>query len=275
MSALFGALCFVVLAPATEFNLWDYMLTDPLSFFLLTASMACAIHRKWLSMFAFCILLSFSKELALPAAVFAVLWSLETRDNAGIRWSRASLIGSLLVLGLLRYLIHPSSAYSVMEQFKSIYRPFSFSNVENRLRSATEWTWYFLLPLGLLQLFTPPYVLRRPSCIVFLILIMSQLLIAGDIDRVIDYGFPVVVAACACQLDYFIERRKIVAASIGAFVLLAQAGIWLSYGKFIDPKLATSREVNSILLILTLGVLLLGLFSPLLRRRGFLRPATA
>jgi hypothetical protein len=77
MSALFGALCFVVLAPATEFNLWDYMLTDPLSFFLLTASMACAIHRKWFPMFAFCILLSFSKELALPAAVFAVLWSLE------------------------------------------------------------------------------------------------------------------------------------------------------------------------------------------------------
>jgi hypothetical protein len=103
-------LAFVFLAPATGFNLWDYMLNDPLSFALLTLALGCAVHRRGAVLVAALVLGVVNKEVNILAAVFAVAWAWQQRDRMMLRWALGGAVASVIVLAGIRLAIPTSSA---------------------------------------------------------------------------------------------------------------------------------------------------------------------
>lgn len=180
-SASAGGIVFVLLGPAVGFTLLDYMYIDPLAFFLLTLTLASAVHRRgWLV----CVslpLLALTKETVLLDLLFTMTWTVLARDKRLLKWVAAGSGLSVLMFVVIRSAIVPAYPYSVIEEFKSVYVPFSLTNVVRRLMEATGGAWNVLLPVASMQLVHGPRVWRNPACVVLVALSSSRLRACGTL----------------------------------------------------------------------------------------------
>ncbi len=244
---LIGGMVWVTLGPATGYLLYNYHAVDPLSCLLLSAAMACVVWRRGLLLVVVLAGMAFNKELVLLAAIFAVLWAFERRDHAMQRWSVIGLLLSTGVLIGLRVVL-PAGQYSIF-QFDAIYvddrAPSKLGAIATtagtwgtllssnwrlvraivRAMAATAGTWGILLPVALLAL-RRPGIMRSWATWILLIGATAQVLVSWDVERVVMYGFPVIIAAVVTE-----EFRHWV---VWALLLLTQSWWWLSFAGWSD-----------------------------------------
>lgn len=225
--AVSGTIAFLLLPAATWVPLWAYISTEPLSFFLLLMVMGSSVHKKPVMMLIFSLLLALSKEIVIFAVIFSIILSMECKNKRLLIWSIFSLFGTIIILISLRIFI--PGHYNFIGYIKSNYLPLSLNVIFLRLSLATFGTWLFLLPLALLQYFHPPFMLKRISFVIFIILCTSQIMVSSNIDRVVIYGFPVVVASATYEIKYLCNKFKLPNKLFWAILWILGASFWIIY----------------------------------------------
>ena len=193
-TAIAGGLAFVFLMPATGFTLFDDKLVDPLAFALLTLALAACVHRRgWLQLLSLT-LCALDKETALFGAIFAIAWSWQQRDRLLLRWSLASLFVVLAALTLMRVFI-PASDYNLSSTLFYV----TVDSVVNpiRLVLAFDGAWGILLPLA----FASRWFRHCPAAWLLWLAATAQVCISYDIERVVVYAFPVMIAASCWTIE--------------------------------------------------------------------------
>lgn len=233
-----GALAFVTLAPLSGFDLWDYMLVDPLAVALVIVTLGCAVHRQGLFLLISLIALAATKEIAVLGAIFAVAWAAERRDWAMLRWAAAGLVASFAVIAAIRIAVPADRPYGLTAMYTTVYGASpSLSLIAHRLALATLEAWTVLLPFALLQLVHPPHAWRSPAFALLFIGAAAQVLVATDVARLIVYAAPVVIAACAFEVEYLAGRWQLSRWWLWGPLLAIQLAWWFGlYGKWYDPS---------------------------------------
>lgn len=237
-----GVLAFVTLAPVTGFDLWDYMLVDPLAIALLAVTLGCAVHRRGLLLVVSLIALAATKEVAVLGAIFAVAWAAERREWAMLRWAMAGLVATFAVIVAIRIAVVADRPYSLTAIYTAVYGASpSLSLIAHRLALATLEAWTVLLPFALLQIVHPPHVWRSPAFSLLFVGAAAQVLVATDVARLIAYAAPVVIAACAFEVEYLAGRWQVSRWWLWGPVLAIQLVWWCAiYGKWYDPSKTAS-----------------------------------
>jgi len=199
-----GALAFIFLMPATGWTLYDDTLVDPLAFALLTLSLAACVHRRgWLLLLALCCC-ALDKEIAIFGAIFALAWSWQKQDRLLLRWALVSAVSVLAILGLLR-LFMPSE-WSLSTMFVSLNRLYLAEGIEpGRLLLAMVGAWGVLLPLALAS----RTFWRTPAYWLLWLAATAQVLVSADIERVVVYAFPVMIAASGETIENLAKRWRL------------------------------------------------------------------
>lgn len=191
-----GGCAFVCLTPATGWTLFDDVLVDPLAYALLTLALAACVHRiGWLVAVSLT-LCALDKETALFGVAFALIWSYQQRDRLMVRWSLVSM-GSVLLVFVSLHIFLPATSSSSLLQSLVVFTALTLMHPV-RLLLALVGTWGVLLPLAI----SARNFWCQRACWLFLLLATFQVFISGDIERVVVYAFPVMIAAsCACVED--------------------------------------------------------------------------
>lgn len=204
-AVLAATLGFVCLGPAVTFNLYEYMRVDALSFGLMMLALASTVHRSGFLLLLSLVLLALNKEVAIFAGIFAILWAIERKDTPMLRWAQAGSIAALLIYLALRHLITPIYTYGFGSEAERIWA-IPFSGWLARLNQATIGAWGPLFLLALLHLRHPHSLWRSPACISLLACATVQIVISADVERVVIYAFPVILAASGFEIEYLAKR---------------------------------------------------------------------
>ncbi len=273
LAMLAGGVAFVLLGPATGFNLWNYALVDPLALCLLALIVGCAIHRHGRLLVALTLLGALTKEVTLLGALFALAWAWK-QNRALLPWAMSALIGGGALLILLRLLLPPANSYTLISAFEetAYFHSLSLASVlallvfeASRLIQAISATWGALLPLALLQLrHTPRFWHANPAFLVLIVGSILQIFIATDVERLAVYGFPGIIAACCFEIEDLAVYWKHMYWVIWLSILLIQAAQWWLYAAwppeskgFSSPAITDPlhRVVEIGILLATAGVL--------------------
>lgn len=209
-SSIAATLSFVFLGPATIFNLNDYARIDALAFFLLTLALYCTLKRHGVLLMVVLALLAFDKEIVIIGGIFALAWSWQHSDRSMIRWSVAGLVMSIGILYLLHTLIPASGPYSLFQQLVTITET-SLNNgtALDRIQLAFIGTWGILLSLAAWHIWHSQSIWKNHACWLLLVLSTLQVLVSWDIERVVVYAFPVVIAAASFSVYDLAKRWNI------------------------------------------------------------------
>jgi hypothetical protein len=224
-----GGSAFVLLTYVSGFTLWDYMLVDPLAIALLTLTMACAVHRRGPLLVLTLLALAVTKETALLGGLFGLVWAWEHRDARMVRWASAGLAAAALVFVAIHVVVPADQPYNVLTQLRlwSGIRHNSLAYFESRASASMVDAWSVLLPLAALQLLHAPRVWRMRSFIILLAGAYAQMFIASDVQRLVVYASPVVIAACAFEVEYLARWSTISRWWFWGPTLLLEAVWWL------------------------------------------------
>lgn len=204
-AAVAGGIAFVCLMPATGFTIYDGMVVDPLAFACLTLALAAAVHQRGVLLLVALVLCAFDKEVAVFGAVFAVAW-FWGRNLLYLRWSIACLVITLLVLFSIHSLIHGSRPYGLLGTALYVDQQALQQGVlGQRLLLATVGTWGILLPLACAAL----RFWRSPANLLFLLGATAQVFVSSDVERVVVYAFPVIIAACCCTIEHLATAWRV------------------------------------------------------------------
>jgi hypothetical protein len=226
-SAVAGGLAFVALMPACGWTLYDSCLVDPLAFACVTFALGAAVHRRGPLLVVAACLGALAKETTLLATLFALLWAAEGKDRRMLRWGLASLAGALGLLALLHATISVSPGWSYLLATSRIGgSTLARGLVLDRLVRATFGTWGILLAPAL----AAGAFWRRPAPAAFLGLATLQILLSFDVERVVAYAFPVVIAAACFGVEALARERPALRwpAWLGIFAL--ELGARYAYG---------------------------------------------
>lgn len=271
-AVLAGGFAFVLLGPATGFLLWDDMLVDPLALCLLALIVAAAIHQHGKLLLSLVLLGALAKEVTLLGTVFAVLWGWK-RCREMVGWSLAALALGMLVQTLLRILILPTPPYTFLSAFEistgyTSFSPLSFLELCGyegaRLIESLLGAWGIMLPLAVLQLRHVPQFWRTYST--FLVLAIGailQILIATDLERLVIYGFPAIIAACCFEVEYLAARWQCSRWYFWLPVFFIEGAFWFPYAGWsaitngkLEQLDAPYRILAGGILALTAGILI-------------------
>lgn len=273
-----GGLVLVLLGPATGFDLWAYQLVDPLALCLTTLMIGSAIHRRGGLLLPLAILGALTKETTLLGPLFALAWSYSERDRRRQWWSALALLAAVGVLAALHLLIVPSRPYSILGEATQVYLPFlpvAFTrwtplalafHIALRPVAATVGAWGALFPLALLQVWHAPRVWRKyPAFVVLIGAATAQILISWDVERVVIYAFPVVIATSAFEIEHLAQRWRCSRWVLWLPVLAIETFFWVSFAGWsvlarnpgtywpLDDPL---RLVASVFLLSTAGIVI-------------------
>jgi hypothetical protein len=225
-----AALLFGLTGPAGVYLSKDFVLVDGPAFFLLVLACACAVHKRAVAFLVTLLLLAATKEIAVLAAVFGVLWAWQQRDR---RQFIVASLGAVLVAAVLlalRLTIHPLIFYGYVDHVRELYWPVSLRNVARRLLLATGSTWNIVLPIAALQLFDRPRVWRSPAFLIPTVIATAQIGIALMTERIVVNAFPFVFAALAWEIDWLASGIPAKLIGLWAVVLVAQLPWVLHFG---------------------------------------------
>jgi len=240
-SAVAGGLAFVALMPACAWTLYDTCLVDPLAFACVTLALGAAVHRRGPVLLLAACLGALAKETTIFAPVFALLWAAETKDRQMLRWSLASLAGALAVLDILHAAISVLPGWSYLVMTTRIGgSTFARGLVFDRLLRATLGTWGILLAPALVA----GAFWRRRAPAAFLGMVTLQIVVSFDVERVVAYAFPVVIAAACFGVDALTRDRPGLRWPVWIAIYALELGARYAYGPTypfsLSPGLALS-----------------------------------
>ncbi len=223
------------------YELWDYELTDALSYLLLV--LAFIFYRRdrprWLLVVL--ALGALNREIALFAVAAFAGEQVIHRDWRRLKAYLPAYVVPILIVMVLHIAIYQIGNYSLLGAIGVAW--FQRSNLVGRastlrlfgtvnplalnLYHLTINSYGLLLPLLVLQVIHPPYFVRRPVVWIFLLVtVISSSILAGDNERLMIIAFPVLAVAAWYELRWIAQWLKIPAAAIGFFLVLVQ-GIFL------------------------------------------------
>lgn len=226
-SAVAGGLAFVALMPACAWTLYDTCLVDPLAFACMMLALGAAVHRRGPLLLLAACLGALAKETTIFAAVFALLWAAETKDRQMLRWSLASLTGAVIVLDVLHAAISVLPGWSYLLMTTRISgSALARGLVLDRLLRATVGTWGILLAPALVA----GAFWRRRAPVAFLGLVTLQIVVSFDVERVVAYAFPVVIAAACFGVDALTRDRPGLRWPVWIAIYALELGARYAYG---------------------------------------------
>ena len=201
--SLAGMFAVFSLGRATEYHMWNFWLTDPLSFLLLALCVWAVAARRDALFAALLVLAALNKEAGIFA--LALFYGLRATGPLDFRiMGRTVLVGlpALLVLFGLRLGIPAEEPY--------YYSWLLMDVVPKRLEEMTfpeafgeYYLWTFGLVGGLLPLLSLASKEGRRMAVrllPFVLLVYSQLLFAQDTERLLVFAFPAVAILLALGL---------------------------------------------------------------------------
>ncbi len=245
-AAVAGGLTFIFLLPATGFTLYDDKLVDPLAFALLTLALAACVHRLGPLMFISLVLCALDKETALLGTLFAVAWAWQQRDLALLCWAIASLMSVLALLVLIRALV-PASPYDLGTIL--LYDTIGSLVYPMRLVLALVGAWGILLPLA----FASRWLWGTSACWLFWLAATAQVFVSHDIERVVVYAFPVMIAASCTTIETLAKRWHVARWWLWVVVWVLELTWTYTYGpRYIFTLAPLSLPLMALLLVAAL-----------------------
>lgn len=115
--AVAGVVLFAINPWTEKFNLWNYMLTDPMTFFFVALAIWGLIRRHRGLFFVACAVGALNKEALIPMVVAYPIS--EALVDHRVRWSSAILVvGIVAGYSLFRLLMPEASRYTIQSQFR-------------------------------------------------------------------------------------------------------------------------------------------------------------
>jgi hypothetical protein len=226
--AVLAIAVFATSVPVT-YNLWDYMLTDPMAFLLAGIAIFALIRRKPLLFFSACLVGVFNKEALVPMLVCYPLseFLLDRRVRA------SSVLASLGIAGLwflFRHLLPiPVARYSFISEFWGIGQT-------RAVIIAAGATFGFLAVASWRVLFAPVLIALLPFA---LAQVAVGWLFFANTKRVLVQALPFLIIAIFAAWPVASLTRLLVALPVAAQVVLA---VWYNLAEtrpyqFILPML--------------------------------------
>jgi hypothetical protein len=214
--AIAGVLAFVAVPTTHRFNLWNFMLTDPMAFLLaVVAILALVIRRRWL-FFACCLLGVFNKESMLPMLLCYPLYEFLTERRV-----RSSTVGITVAIAAVwlafrELLPVPVDTYSLWSEFRG---------PEYVAVVATE----VLVVFGVLLLAVWRGLWSNLALALapFAALQVLSGFFVGQVDRAVVQAIPLVIVAVLWRWPRERPKQALVLLPISAYLIaqaLAQAG---------------------------------------------------
>ena len=105
-----------------------------------------------------------------------------------------------------------------------------------RLLAAVVGTWTALLPLALLQRWdAPTFWVKYYPFAIFVVVATAQIFVALDVERLVAYGAPAIIAACCFEAETLAQRWRTSRWMIWLPVLAVLAAVWLPYAGWPTP----------------------------------------
>lgn len=231
-----GGLATVLFGPMTFASLWDYRMVDAVSCALLTLSIAAAVRRHGLWLLAFLALGAAGKETIVFGVVFAVLWTLESRDRRMLGFACAGAVLVAAILLTIRFLVHPAMENSlpllVGDVANMLWRQ---PAVAVTLLVGSVWgTWGLLSPFIAAQ-FIPLTDVRRSRAVTYTLMAgTGQLLLAAD-ERAVAMVFPAAIVAAAYAIERFANHVQLPAIALWIPILAGNTWLAAPFARGADP----------------------------------------
>jgi hypothetical protein len=211
-SAVAGGLAFVALMPACAWTLYDSCLVDPLAFACIALALGAAVHRRGPTLLLAACLGALAKETTILASLFALLWAGEAK---------------LAILGVLHLAIAASPGWSYLQATWHVgSSTLARELVLDRLVRATVGTWGILLAPA----FVAGAFWRRPAPAALFGLATVQILVSFDVERVVVYAFPVVIASACFGVEALARERPALRWPAWIAILTLELGARYAYG---------------------------------------------
>jgi hypothetical protein len=219
--SVMGIVLFHSLNFGTKFVLFDFWLADPALFFFSALAMLCMMRGATAGLTTALCLAVLSKESAL--FLLPLVYSMRAKrifDRRALAYAAAVSIAPLAICVLLRVFVPASGPYSPLALLRQFGTGRMSSDLAALVRGGTLGTWGILaLLLFLLGLRNRvDFALRG---LPFLVLVYAQPLFAANVDRLLVYGFPVVIPIAAAGLE--------------RLALAARLGPWMTAGTALIP----------------------------------------
>src|SRR5829696_8644803 len=201
--SLAGMFAFFSLGWATQFQVWDFWLADPLSFLLLALCVWAVAARRDALFAALLVLAALNKEVGIFA--LALFYGLRATGPLDFRvMSRTVFVGlpALLVLVGLRLGIPAEEPYYYSYLITHVV-PKRLEEMTFPEPLGTYYLWTFGLVGGLLPLLSLASKEGRTMVVrllPFVLLVYAQLLFAYDTERLLVFAFPAVAILLALGL---------------------------------------------------------------------------
>jgi hypothetical protein len=236
--AIAGVLAFVAVPTTHRFNLWHYMLTDPMAFLLAAvATLALVIRRRWL-FFACCFVGVFNKESMVPMLLCYPLYEFLTERR--VRSSTVGIAAGIAAVWLaFRELLPvPVDTYSLWSEFRG---PEYLTVVATQV----------LVVFGVLLLAVWRGLWSNLALALtpFAALQLLSGFLVGQVDRAVVQAIPFVIVAVLWRWPRERPTQALVLLPVGAYLIaqvLAQAGFG---NRIVLPPLALIVLIGEALLL--------------------------
>ncbi len=204
-----GLALFLGLNWAGKFTVWNFWLTDPALFFFGIAAFYATVRNN-LAAFILAITLG---VLAKEAILFTLplYYGYHARKFLDWRLAGKTILAGLLPLGLvlaMRTFIPASNQYDLPELFREIGLPWLTRDIVGNILGGTTGTWgvpvFLLAILGFLQ---EPRL--RRAAVFFLPFVYLQPMFANNLDRLLVFGFVIVIPLAVAGLRWFSTRYQL------------------------------------------------------------------
>lgn len=206
-----GIVLFFGLNWAGKFTVWDFWLTDPALFFFGIAAFFATLRNNIPLLVVSLTLGCLAKE----AMIFLLPLYYGYHARKFLDWPLAGktiLIG-LLPLGLmltLRAAIHPTNQYDLGELFLEMGIPKLSTTLKTTVLGFSTGTWGVpTLIMAMLGFWHDPRL--RRTALFFLPFVYLQPLFANNLDRLLVFGFIVVIPLAVAGLRWFAQRYRLAA----------------------------------------------------------------
>jgi hypothetical protein len=221
LTALAAVAIFYSISAGAKFSLYDFWLTEPPLFFLVTLSLYLLFRRHdiWLSVVLAAAVLAKESALFVLPLVYTMRAKRVLDRDAALR-ALAVCVLPLAVFIAVRMSVPSISRPGPLELLQSFGVTRLKYDLAGFLRGGTVGTWGILIPA---LLFTSGreggrFLLRS---LPFLILVYIQPFFAGNVDRLLVLAFPIFVCAAAAGLGNLRRRFGLERWMASGFVLIS------------------------------------------------------
>ena len=196
--ALAGMSLFVVHPFSDRFNLWDYMLTDPMAFFFVALAIWALVKRKRFLFFAVCAVGVLNKESMVPMVIAYPLTEAWVEHHVR-RSSVVAAAGIVAGYYLFRVVMpEASTGYTILNQFHPGLHHIGL------VVTACITFFGFLIPAALRRPWGSPLMI---ALVPFAVACVLEAWFVGDLERAIVQSLPVVCVAILWRWPADLRRQ--------------------------------------------------------------------